>query len=262
MSLFIKELWELRYRLIVMVLLIIGLGLFVMGSYEVFVLTTDINEIELAIKSSVLSKYISAELITNQLTALKSNIDLYVWSQWFGKNFLQLILLSVILLGFSSFAREAEHNTNSFLLTNFTRLEVFLTKIYAGILSIFSLVAIGSFLPVVIAVFSPFNFDVLLAWKYFIQILPAALLLYAIIILFSVLAKDVIKPIIFGIIAFVLLSLLGKIEVLREFNIYRFLSGADIFTYGQVNFTAVIIINIFAIALFFITYKLYKNADF
>lgn len=262
MSLFAKELWELRYRLTVMFVLIIVAGIFILGYYELFQKSVDIAQIEWGIRNSILSNFINPEVIIRQIDELTSNIDLYVWSQWFGKNFMQLILLSTILLGFSSFARETEHETNSFLLTNFTRAQAFWTKIYAGTVSLVIIVGLGCLVPAIIALFKPFQFNLIMSLQYFIQILPAALCLYALIILFSVLAKDVVKPIILGIATMILLSLTSHIPLFKGLYIYRYLTGADIFIHNQISVLAVIIISIMAMAVLFLARHLYMTKDF
>lgn len=262
MSLLAKELKDLRFRLIVMIILVIGLALFVLGFYDFFVKAIDINQISATMENSIMSNYISPELLTSQLTELVNNMDYYVWSQWFGKNFMQLILLGLILFGFSTFAREREHKTNSFLLTNFTRKQVFSVKVYAGLISLIILIIIGSMLPVVIGILKSFDFSLGLAVKYFIQILPPALFLYALIILFSVLAKDLIKPIIFGVLSMIFLSLVGKIEMLKSLHLFRYLSGFDIFFHNQINYISVIIFILLAIITLQVTYRIYKNQDF
>lgn len=262
MSLFNKELRELRYRVIILAILILALGIFVLGSYEIFVNSFDVNQLAALSKNSSLSKFIDPEIITKQLIELINNIDLYVWSQWFGKNFMQLILLSSILLGFSAFARETEHNTFSFLLTNFRRSQVFSTKIGAGILSMTILVGIGCLLPAAMAAFKSFDFSLIMSFKYFLQILPVALLCYAIIIFYSVLGKDVVKPIIYGIITFALLSVPGQIKFLKGAYLYRYLAGTDVFINNQINLLAVLIISIIALLIFFAAHKIYQEKNF
>lgn len=262
MSLLLKELRELRFRLIVMIILVVGLGIFVLGFYDFFIKAIDINQISATMENSIMSNYINPELLAKQLTVLVNNIDYYVWSQWFGKNFMQLILLGVILFGFSTFAREREHNTNNFLLANFTRKQVFSAKIYAGLISLVIFLIIGSMLPVIIGAIKSFDFSLGLAIKYLVQILPPALFLYALIILFSVLAKEVIKPIIFGIISIILLSLTGKIEGLKTFYFFRYLTGSDIFLHNQISYAAVVVFILLTILILQLSYKIYKNQNF
>lgn len=262
MSLFSKELRDLRYRLIVLAGLILTMGIFVLGSYEIFINSFDINQFTAVANNSAISKYMDPELLTKQIMEIINNIDLYVWSQWFGKNFMQLILLSSIVIGFSSFAREAEHNTYSFLLNNFTRSQVFTTKIGAGILAMTILVAAGCLLPAVMALFKAFEFSLILSLKYFLQILPAALLCYAIIIFFSVLTKDVVKPIIFGVITFALMSIIGQIKYFNVLYFYRYLTASDVFINGQINLLAFIIISIITLFIFSAAYKIYQEKNF
>ena len=132
MNLLIKEFSELKNRFLVLALLIILMGYFILAYYDFFLSLIDINSIREGLAAFPLSRYMDTAALIEQLNLMLNDMDFYLWSQWMGKNLYQLIILSTILLGFSSFAREREQETMSFLLSNFSRRHIFLSKILAG----------------------------------------------------------------------------------------------------------------------------------
>jgi len=126
MNLLFKEFWDLKWRFITLAVITVFTGYFIFANQDLFKNILDINEIQDSIKRTPwLNKFIDSNIITQQIKEIINNTSLYVWSQWFAKNLFQLVLLSSIVLGFPLFAREAEHNTNSFLLNVATRRQIF-----------------------------------------------------------------------------------------------------------------------------------------
>ncbi len=262
MNLFVKEVNDLRTRFLIMFLLIGISAYFIIVYYDFFMSLLDINTIKEALELSPLSGYIDSEAIMQQLTLLFNDIDFYVWSQWFGKNLYQIIVLSTILLAFSSFAREAEHNTMSFLLSNFTRWQIFTSKVLAGSMLLMVLVAEGCFLPLILAPGAGYSFDLVTACSYLLQMGLAAIFLYAAVILFSVLSKDVIKPIIASIVLLVILALPRLTKVLSSLYLLRYMTGFDIFIGRGVHYTSVLLLALLTAALFWIAWQVYEKKDF
>ena len=263
MSLLIKELWDLRWRGIILLFLTLLTGYFVLSNYEWFKTVTDIAQIEQGLKQApFLNQLLDMETLNQQLLELFNNIDFYVWSQWFGKNLYQLILLAIIILTFPLFARETEQNTNYFLLSNRTRKQIFLSKILASFFSIFLIIAAGSILPVVIALFHDFNFSLEQALMYGLQLSISSLFLYSVVVFFSIIFNDVIKPVIASVIVFVALGLMGKISGMLYLNIYRYMTGVDIFFTSSIQTTAMIVIFILALFILMGSWHIFKNKDF
>ncbi len=262
MNLFIKEVNDLKTRFLALFLLIGISGYFIIVYYDFFISLMNINTIKDALEISPLSRYMDTGAIMQQLALLLNNIDFYVWSQWFGKNLYQMIILSTILLAFSSFAREAEQNTMSFLLSNFTRRQIFTSKILAGGILLMLLVTEGCFLPLMLAPGSGYSFTVVKACSYLLQMVSAAMFLYAAVILFSVLSKDVIKPIIAAIILLMVLALPRLIKFLSSLYVYRYLSGYDIFVGNGVHYISVLLFILITAALFTLSWQIYKKKDF
>jgi len=200
--------------------------------------------------------------LIEQLNLMLNDMDFYLWSQWMGKNLYQLIILSTILLGFSSFAREREQETMSFLLSNFSRRHIFLSKILAGGILLLGLTAIGCGFPFFMASSSTYSYTWPLAWAYFWHLGIAAIFLYSGIILFSLLSQDIVKPLILSIFFLILLSLPKFNEALASWYLYRYMTGFDIFVGHGILYQALLIIALLSTALFTLSWRIFKQQDY
>lgn len=262
MNLLIKELNDLKNRFLLLFLLIGISGYLIIVYYDFFVSLMDISTIQDALALSPLSSYMDTEAIIQQLALLLNDMDFYLWSQWFGKNLYQIIILSTVLLAFSTFAREAEHNTMNFLLSNFTRRQIFKSKILAGSMLLILLIAEGCFLPLFLATDAGYSFTLLTACSYWLQMVSAAMFLYATVILFSVLSKDVIKVIIASMFFLILLSVPKFIKLLSSLYLSRYMTGFDIFVGNGIHYPSILILILMTTAIFMLTWRIFQNKDF
>lgn len=262
MGLLKKELYDLRYRFTSIILLIISAGYFIIAYHDFFISSINIYEIEAALEHSFLSRFFTPELIMQELEMIISNIDLYIWSQWFAKNFYQVIVLACILFAFPSFSRENEQGTNQFLLMNLTRSQIYTQKLLAGWLALLLSILIGSLLPAILAPFYEFEFSYLLALQYGLHMGIAAFFLYAIVILFSIIFDDTVKPIIASIITFVLLGLIGRLDPQGYIYIYRYMMGVDLFFFQTIAWVALAVILLLAVLIYYLGWKIYSSRDF
>lgn len=262
MNLLIKELNELKTRFLLMALLIVISGYFILAYYDFFLSLMDINTIREGLGSSPLSKYMDTTALIEQLNLLLNDLDFYLWSQWMGKNLYQLIILSSILLGFSSFAREKEQGTMSFLLSNFSRRHIFGSKILAGSILLICLTAMGCWLPWFLAPSLGFSYTFSLAWAYFLHLGIAAIFLYSGIIFFSVLSQDIVKPLILSIFFLILLSLPKFSEQLASWYLYRYMTGFDIFIGNGIHYLALLLIVLLSAGLLALSWRIFKQQDY
>jgi ABC-type transport system involved in multi-copper enzyme maturation permease subunit len=263
MKLFVKELWDLRWRGIVLFVFTLLTGYFVLANHEWFMSMVDISQIEQGLKQApFLNKILDMETLNRQLLEILNNIDFYVWSQWFGKNLYQLILLAIIILAFPLFARETEQKTHYFLLSHRTRKNIFLNKIMAGFFSIFLIIAAGSILPAMLAPFHGFDFGLLKAFMYALHLTISSLLLFSVVVFFSITFDDVIKPVIASVIVFITLGLAGNMFGMYYLDIYRYMTGVDIFFTDSIQAIALLLILLIALLVLFGSWHIFKNKDF
>lgn len=262
MNLFIKELWDLRWRILVFAVLITGTAVFVMGGRDLFLASLDMRELQGALQASPIKRFISPEDVARQIGALMNDPALYLWSQWFGKNLLQIVLLMTILLGFSSFAREREQGTFSFLLTNQSRATVYKAKLSAGLASLLLLTALGSCLAVWLAPLAETDLTVRQAGGYFLHLASAAVFLYGIVFFQSLLSRDAVKPIILSVLIFAAFSVPGRIPSLEGLHLYRYMSGADFFLGRGIQLDAVLVLIALSLGIYCLGWRVFQQQDF
>jgi len=124
------------------------------------------------------------------------------------------------------------------------------------------LVTAGCILPAILAPFYAYSFTWYHALAYTMQIASVALLLYTAVILFSILSKDVVKPIIASIIFFIALSLPRYIEILGSFYIYRYMTAYDIFAGNGIQYSAVGIFVVLSLFLLSLSWQIFKNKNY
>ncbi|MGI6452815.1 MAG: ABC transporter permease subunit [Syntrophomonadaceae bacterium] len=263
MGLLLKELRELRFRSLVLSVLILATGYLVLAYYDLFRNIMDLAQIEEGLNTvPFLAKYLDKNQLQHQLTQIFNDINLYVWSQWFGKNLYQLILLSTIIIGFPLFARETEHDTNIFLLSHQTRARVFFTKLMASAMALLTLTGIGCLLPVFMASYYGFDFSLQKGLAFWICILVSAWLLHAIVVFLSVVSRDTVIPIIVSVTIFVVLGIPGRVTGLEPINIYRYLAGADVFFSGSIPWLPMLVIMFISMVITYFSWYCYNNRDF
>ncbi|MCD6450506.1 MAG: ABC transporter permease subunit [Thermotogaceae bacterium] len=161
------------------------------------------------------------------IEALK-NWNIYIYSQWFGKNFGQFIPIIAIIFAFPLFSREYENKTIEFLLTRMSRGKVFLNKFLAAAVNLSVEIAILSFLPLIYSVLfsKPLSYN--LIWEFLIQSEVGGFLWFSLALLFSVIFDDQVKPLItvLGILA--LSIAFGFIRPLSFLNTYPYILGSNV----------------------------------
>ena len=188
--------------------------------------------------------------------------DFYLWSQWLGKNFGQFVPFVALIVSFPLFARERERKTLYFLLTRKTRKEVYVSKALSGALMLVFILISMTILPFLITKILGWDISLSKLPAYCLQVTAGGLTFYALFLLFSILSKDQVKPMILGIMVLVgdaFLGLLGKLKVL---NLYPYIMGKSVFYEGKVqwNYTWG---SIAAIAFFVVLgWMIFKNQDF
>ena len=262
MPLFLKELADLRWRFLILIILLLGLAYLILGHYELFVSMIDIQEIEQAIQQAPwIKRFYGEQNILHELQQIMDNKQLYIWSQWFAKNLLQLVLLAVILFGFSTFAREREQGTLHFLMANCSRKEIFAAKLAAGSVCTLLFCALGAWLPAILAPLYDFAFTSSQAVQYGVQLTAAALFLYSIVWFLSLVSTDVVKPLLGSIVIFALLSVAGRIDALQSLYTYRYMAGTDIFFTGQIHWPAVLVLLLLTTILLYGSWKYFEQMD-
>ncbi len=254
MKIWKKEFSDMKWRFFVINLVLISLFFFVEHARGYIINMSPGDMFPLMKK--LLPKFINVKSLIHQLELMRTNKMYYIWSQWYAKNFYQIILLSVVIYGFSTFAREVERKTIYFLLSMVKREEVFLGKVCIGAILLIVTILIGGVLPI----FSGFSF--IMIFELLILNLVVALFLYMIVIYFSIREGDDVKTIIWAVFVFFMLGIPGFFKKASLWNIYRYMMGVDIFAKNTFPLLSFIVILGLFIVMFFINWKTFKLKEF
>lgn len=120
-TLLLKELRELRWALILGLVLLTGMALVVTFTYQMIQ-----QYLPLAID-------MLGEQVAREMELMMSSFDIYVWSQWNPKNLLQIGTLLAIILGSASLAGEVGRGSIDFLISRpLSRRTILIHKMLAG----------------------------------------------------------------------------------------------------------------------------------
>ncbi len=262
MAIFKKEIGDLKWRFIVMLIIMTFLLLFTLALKDIM-FTTMPGDLNLQIKNNkLISKLIDPNALKEQLNRMKKDYNYYVWSQWYAKNFFQFLLVAIILYGFSPFAREVEKGTMYFVLSKRVRKEVYLAKMLAGLTTVTVTVLIEGLLPVIVAPLFGNGFKPIPGIEITAQALAISAFLYTIVSIFSILMNDQIKPILISIGVFVGLGIFGWFKGTRYLCIYRYMMGTDIYLDHGFQWLATLLILATTGSLFYFGWKLFENKEF
>lgn len=170
------------------------------------------------------------EDLSQQLSML-ANYRVYIWSQWFPKNLLQVLMIVALILGASALAGEKSRKTWEFLLTKpFSRREIFWYKVKTRLAVIFSLSFLSSaFYFLILGVFKSSVFSL---WRGFflasLAVFGLVALVFSLAVLFSAFSS---RPLYAGGFAFFVVLLFSILSPLIEKKIPDYLRISSLTTY-------------------------------
>ena len=196
-----KELIEARWKAIIGVAVCAAIAGALAGTYDL---------IKNLLTSSTLQQV--PQSLQGQVQQVLGNYDVYVWGQWFSKNGAEVVAVLAAVLGCGLIGAEANKGTIFFLLSKpVSRVRVLLVKyaVSAGLL--LAMIAAGSVAIVVAAAIvghpqsiSGVLISTVLLWL-------GALFVLGLALLFSILFKDVLWPLVFALMITILTSIPGLI---------------------------------------------------
>lgn len=141
---------EWRYmRWILLIILFINIGVIITIGITYHYTVQFLEEIPKELQE-LLEEY----PLSQSILVLFEDYHTYVWSQWNGKNLLQLGSLLVIIMAALQFAGERSKKTMGFYLSRpMSRKEAYLGKIWAGILFVFLLFGISTLFLFLVSIF-------------------------------------------------------------------------------------------------------------
>ncbi len=199
--------------------------------------------------------------ITEQFIQKLKDWNFYIFSQWFGKNFGQMIPILAIIMGFPLIARERENETLDFVLTRVSRKEVFFTKAFFCMVLLAGIITVGSFLPSIYSLFLGKEIMNEYAFKFYVHTLVSSIFWYTVSVFFSVIFNDQVKPLLasFGLLA--VTTTLGLLKPLSFLNTYKYVLGYNIFEKGNIDVKMTVGLLIISAVILVVSERLFENLE-
>ena len=189
--------------------------------------------------------------------------NLYVWSQWHGKNLYQIGTILAIIMGMNAVAGEVNNKTIGFLLTRpVSRREVFITKTISGAIWLTLSLAFSTFVLILLA---SYEFGGIEIGRLIIATLITLLglfVLYSFTLLLSVLIDEPIKVGAVSALVIFLSSVPGWFSATREYSIFTHLNASEYFVEGNFPVGVVLIFVILILSFLTIAVRYFSQKEF
>lgn len=241
-----KEFYDMRVRFFGVFIVTLGL-FFIVAPFQKFT----VSMLEGYSGNPMIEKFLPGAML-NRL----KEWNFYINSQWYGKNFGQMVGIIGIIMGFPLFAREFENGTITFLLVRKPRRWIYFTKFTTAAIATVLLIVLGALLPLVYSLVVGKEYAVSVVPKFMVHNIFGALLWYAVSAFFSVLFNEQVKPLLASLGLLALTTTAGLLKPLRYLNTFSYQLGISVFEKGKVDvgytFGVIVIISLFVVAGYFV----------
>ena len=198
-----------------------------------------------------------------QGAAQQTDFNIYLSSNWFDKNLIQITVIFSILFGMSVIATEVEDNTIEFLLTRpFSRGRIFFEKtgiqLVAGLIIMISTTLILGITSLV----QNYELDLLRLLFGVLPLFAKFFIIYSLALLISLFLDDQVKS---GISAGFILLLFWGADLLWDISIFNIFSYAPVtpfYIHGIFPWTAIIKLFLIGIVFYGLSFYRFKTRDF
>jgi len=246
-----KEFYDMRVRIIGVTITLLVL-FFVLAPFQKFT----VSMLEGYSGNPQLEKFLPGSML-NRL----KEWNFYINSQWFGKNFGQMIPIIGIIMAFPLFSREIENGTMAFLLVRRNRKLVFRDKFLTGLISLVLILVLASLLPIIYSFLFNKDYRYITGIKFLVHSLFAGLLWYSITLLYSVVFDDQVKPLLAGLGTLAITTVAGIIKPLRILNTYAYALGNTIFQKNSIDLKYTIGVIIVSLLIFIVAYRIFLKKE-
>lgn len=246
-NLIIKEAKEHKWKLIIGLIILIAVGVSLPITFDyIFDLMEHLEGLP----------GIIGEAIYRDFHHFLSNYEVYLWSQWNGKNLTQIAGIISLILGATAIATETSKGTLEFLFSKpISKAQILSSKIIVGITYIAILIIVPTLAMLLASVImgKP-DFGVLVT----IGLIPVFLgmvVYYFLGLLFSIYTDDSIKAFAFAAGVVILNILMGFTKATRRLSLSYHTQGIDYVVNGSFPFLSVFILVGLSLCLAFVCYK-------
>ncbi len=250
-----KEIKTIQSRLIVMMIIMVGAAIAVvmLKNFAVGLLN-----------SPMMKEYLKNSPYKNALSLmskLSNDFSYYTYSQWFGKNYIQLSALVAIVFSFPVFSKEREKRTVYLLIGRMNRWEIYSSKILTGYLSVISVMFAGSFGYLLTAYIMKYSLPFSMMFYWTVMATIGTLLLYQIGTYASLIFKDQIKPFLLDIAIYIGIYVSGLFKQTRFLNLFGYMGKSDVLKGAGIAIFPTVVILSMCTAIFIGEYLQFKYMD-
>ncbi|RQD76486.1 MAG: hypothetical protein D5R97_04360 [Candidatus Syntrophonatronum acetioxidans] len=247
MSLFQKELRESRWKIIV------GLIIFIITAASIPITFKYVKEL-FALVPEIPG--------LDNLEMFLENYNLYVWSQWQGKNLYQIGTILAVVMGMNLIAGEKVANTLEFLLAKpLSRGALYFTKFAAGSFSL-ALIVLGSTAVLYLA---SLVMGYELMWGQFLVATLITLLglifVFLLTLLISTVLDEPVKAGLLSALILLLLALPGWFQQTYRLSVFYHMAGGEYILEGVFPFIPLFVIILISTGVFFAGLKLFERKE-
>jgi len=193
----------------------------------------------------------------------QTDFNVYLSSNWFDKNLLQLSVIFSILLGMSVIATEVEDHTIEFLLTRpFSRERIFFEKTGIQLATGLIIMILTTFVLGIISLFQGYEVDLIRLFIGIIPLFAKFFIIYSLALLVSLFFDDQVKA---GISTGVILFLLWGVNFIWDLafvNIFSYAPVTPFYLHGIFPWSAILKLYLLAFVLYSLSLYKFKNKDF
>ncbi len=199
----------------------------------------------------------------SQVQQQMQDYEVYVWLNWYGKNFFQIMLVIAVILGAASLTGERSSGTLEFLLSQpLGRWSIFVTKFTAGLLVLWLLGIAGTLVMGPVSWLAGHDLHLGAFMRGLPVSLGAAALFYSVAFLLSaVLRSEPLKVALISAVALAGVLMLGSIPALGDFSLVRHLTAARTMAGGPIRWDVTLLLLLVSLASAFAGERVFRNWD-
>ncbi len=252
---FKKEFYDMRFRAIFIIILVIGL-FFLVAPFQKLAVSVLREYTHVQSMPEILKKLLPAELVERL-----NDWTFFIYSQWFGKNFGQIVPVIAVIMAFPLFAREYENGTIEFLLARNNRKKAFSSKTLVALLVLIVEITFFSLLPALYSLIAnkPLAYEYTASFT--LHAVCGSIFWFSVALFLSVISSDQVKPLLGSFAVLAGTTVLGLLKPLRFMNVYSYILGIKIFESGKADLKYSIVLLIISCITIFASYQTFSKRE-
>ncbi len=247
MSLFMKELRESRWKIVT------GLIIFIITAASIPITFMYVKElVELFPQIPGLEGF----------NRFLENYSIYSWSQWNGKNLYQIGTILAIIMGMNLIAGEKVSKTLEFLLAKpISRASLYFTKFAAGVINLGIIVLVSTTLLYIVSLIM--GYQILLGTLFVSTIitLMGLIFIFTLTLLISTILDEPVKVGLLSAFILFLLAIPGWFQKTYFLSVFHHMKAGEYMLEGNFPFTALIIILLLILGMYYIGFKTFEKNE-